>query len=162
MTAGNSSQLSDGAAIIILCSGQYIKQKYKTNNKLIPLGEILSFADSAQDPVDFPTTPSLAIPKAMKQIDLKMTDLDYTKDYFEINEAFSVAAIANAKLLNIPLQNVNIHGGAVGMGHPLGCSGARIIVTLLNVLKKKHGRYGIAGICNGGGGASAMIIRNMS
>ena len=161
VTAANSSQLSDGAAIIILCSGKYIKENYKTNDKLVPLCEIISFADAAQEPVDFPTTPSLAIPKAMKRGSLKMEELDYTKDYFEINEAFSVAAIANAKLLNIPMQNVNVHGGAVGMGHPLGCSGARIIVTLLNVLKKKNGRYGIAGICNGGGGASAMILKNM-
>jgi len=161
VTAGNSSQLSDGAAILILCSGKYIRENCKSNAKLIPLCELLSFADAAQEPVDFPTTPSLAIPKAMQRIDLKMEHLDFSRDYFEINEAFSVAAIANAKLLNIPIQNVNIHGGAVGLGHPLGCSGARIVVTLLNVLKKKKGRYGIAGICNGGGGASAMIIKNL-
>ena len=161
VTAGNSSQLSDGAAIIILCSGKYIKENYKTNNKLIPLSEIVSFADAAQEPVDFPTTPSLAIPIAMKRANLKMEDLDYNKDYFEINEAFAVASIANAKLLNIPIDNVNIHGGAVGLGHPLGCSGARIVVTMLNILKKKQGRFGICGICNGGGGASCLIIKNI-
>merc|ERR1712173_331109 len=97
----------------------------------IPLCEICSFADAAQEPIDFPTTPSLAIPKAMKRMDLKMSDLDFDKDYFEINEAFAVASIANANLLKIPIQNVNIFGGAVGMGHPLGCSGARIVVTLV-------------------------------
>eukprot|EP01083_Nonionella_stella_P009085 26330_1 len=161
VTAANSSQLSDGAAIVILCSGKYIKQHFKGNDKLIPLCEIMSFADAAQEPVDFPTTPALAIPKAMKRMDLKMEQLDFGKDYFEINEAFSVAAIANAKLLKIPMDNVNVNGGAVGIGHPLGCSGARIVVTLLNVLKQKKGRYGIAGICNGGGGASALIIKNI-
>ena len=156
VTAANSSQLSDGAAVVIVCSGKYIKE-----HQLVPLAEIMSFADAAQDPEDFPTTPSLAIPKAMKRMNLKMEDLDFERDYFEINEAFSAAGVINAKLLKVPLENVNVHGGAVGMGHPLGCSGARIIVTLLNALKQKKGRYGIAGICNGGGGASAMIIKNM-
>merc|ERR1712176_208698 len=142
VTAANSSQLSDGAAVIVLCSGKYIKANYKTNPLLIPLCEICSFGDAAQDPVDFPTSPALAIPKAMKRMDLKMEQLDFDRDYFEINEAFAVASIANARILNLPLANVNVFGGAVGCGHPLGCSGARIIVTLVNVLKTKNGRYG--------------------
>ena len=117
---------------------------------LKPMCEILSYADAAQDPVDFPTTPSLAIPIALKRANIKLSELN-DNDYFEINEAFSVAAVANKKLLKISDKNLNVYGGAVAMGHPLGCSGTRIIVTLINALKKNNGRYGIAGICNGGG-----------
>ena len=126
---------------------------------LTPLVEIISTADAAKAPVEFTTAPALAIPKAMANAGLKMEDLD-ERDYFEINEAFAVVALANAKLLGIPMERVNIYGGAVALGHPLGCSGARIVVTLINALKQKKGRYGIAGICNGGGGASAMVIKN--
>ena len=154
VTAGNASQLSDGAACIIVVSKGMLK-KYN----LTPLTKIIGYADAAQKPVEFTTAPSIAIPKALEMAGLNMEDV-IERDYFEINEAFSVVAVANAKLLGIPMERLNIYGGAVALGHPLGCSGARIIVTLINALKQNNGRYGMVGICNGGGGASAMIIQN--
>jgi len=122
-----------------------------------PLAKIISYADSEQAPEWFTTTPSLAVPKAVAKAGLQMTDIDY----WELNEAFAVVGIENTKRMRLDPSTVNIHGGAVSIGHPLGCSGARIIVTLINILKLNHAKYGAAGICNGGGGASAMVIENM-
>ncbi|KAK9728051.1 erg10, acetyl-CoA C-acetyltransferase [Basidiobolus ranarum] len=155
VTAANASTLSDGAAALVLVSGD----KLKTLN--LPEGhtiyKIRSFADAAQAPIKFTTTPSLAIPKALEKAQLKIDDVDF----FEINEAFAVVSLANSKILNLDSNKVNIAGGAVSMGHPLGCSGARIIVTLCNILKQKDGKVGVAGICNGGGGASAVVIERV-
>lgn len=152
VTAGNASIISDGAAALVLVSGE----------KVIELGlrviaKIRGYADAAQAPELFPTAPALAIPKAIKNSGLKASDVDY----YEINEAFSVVALANQRLLNLDLDKLNVHGGAVSLGHPLGCSGARILVTLLGVLRTKNGRFGVAGICNGGGGASALVVELM-
>jgi acetyl-CoA C-acetyltransferase len=122
--------------------------------KIKPVAKIVSYADAEQAPEKFTTTPSLAVPKAVKKAGLKMNDIDY----FELNEAFSVVGVANIKLMNLDPQKVNVNGGAVSLGHPLGASGARIIIALINVLQQNKGKYGAAGICNGGGGASAMVI----
>lgn len=152
ITAANASTLNDGAAALVLMS------KEKADKLGIkPIAKIIGYGDAEQAPEKFTTTPSKAIPKALAKANLKITDIDY----FEINEAFSVVAIANNKELKIDPAKVNVHGGAVSLGHPLGCSGARIIVTLINVLKTHKGKYGCAGICNGGGGASAMVIQLM-
>jgi len=122
-----------------------------------PLAKIRAFADAQQAPEWFTTTPSKALPLAVEKAGIKMTDVDY----FEINEAFSVVAIANNNEMKLDTSKVNVNGGAVSIGHPLGCSGARIIVTLLNVLQQNNGKIGAAGICNGGGGASAIVIERM-
>lgn len=151
VTPANASSLSDGAAALILTS----RQKAKTLG-LTVLATISGFADAAQEPEWFTTAPALAIPKALERAKLKIKDIDY----FEINEAFSVVVVANERLLNLDPQTVNCYGGAVSLGHPIGCSGARIVITLLNVLNNKHGKYGVAGVCNGGGGASAIVIEN--
>ncbi|KAG8649136.1 acetyl-CoA acetyltransferase, cytosolic 1 isoform X1 [Manihot esculenta] len=153
VTAGNASSISDGAAALVLVSGE----------KAIELGlqviaRIRGYGDAAQAPEWFTTAPALAIPKAISNAGLKASQIDY----YEINEAFSVVALANQKLLGLNLDKVNAHGGAVSLGHPLGCSGARILVTLLGVLRHKNGKYGVAGICNGGGGASALVLELMS
>jgi acetyl-CoA C-acetyltransferase len=124
---------------------------------LQPLARIRGFADAAQDPLWFTTTPALAIPKAMKMAGVEKKEVDY----YEINEAFSVVAIANNQLLELDPERVNVFGGAVALGHPIGCSGARITATLTNVLAHKNGRIGVAGICNGGGGASAIVIEKL-
>jgi len=121
------------------------------------LQKIISYADAEQAPEKFTTTPSLAVPKAVKKAGLKMSNIDY----YELNEAFSVVGVANIKLMNLDPAKVNVNGGAVSLGHPLGASGARIIISLINVLKQNKGKYGAAGICNGGGGASAMVIENL-
>jgi acetyl-CoA C-acetyltransferase len=121
---------------------------------LKPIAKILSYADAEQAPEWFTTTPSLAVPKAIKKAGLEISDVDF----FELNEAFSVVGIVNTQKMNLDAAKVNVNGGAVALGHPLGCSGARIIVTLINVLKQNNGKIGAAGICNGGGGASAMVI----
>jgi len=152
ITAANASTLNDGAAALVLMS----KEKAEKLG-IKPLARIIGYADAEQSPEKFTTSPSKALPKAIAKANLKITDIDY----FEINEAFSVVAIANNQLLKIDPSKVNVHGGAVSLGHPLGCSGARIIVTLINVLKQNKGKYGAAGICNGGGGASALVIENM-
>ncbi|GAB4450161.1 MAG: acetyl-CoA C-acyltransferase [Bacteroidia bacterium] len=152
ITAANASTINDGAAAVILMS----KEKAEKLG-IKPLAIIRSYADAEQEPLWFTTTPSKAMPKAVEKAGLKMSDIDY----FEINEAFSIVALVNAKILNIPLEKLNVNGGAVSLGHPLGASGARIIVTLINVLKQNNARYGLAGICNGGGGASAMLIENV-
>lgn len=152
VTAANASTLNDGAAALVLMS------KSKADELgLKPLARILAFADAQQAPEWFTTSPSKAIPRALEKAGIKAENVDY----YEINEAFSVVAIANNQLLKLDPAKVNINGGAVSMGHPLGASGARIIVTLINVLKQIGGKIGVAGICNGGGGASAMVIENL-
>jgi acetyl-CoA C-acetyltransferase len=153
VTAANASTMNDGAAAVVLMS------KEKADELGIkPIAVIRSFADAEQAPELFTTTPSLALPKAVAKAGLNMNDLDFV----ELNEAFSVVGIANTKKMNLNPAKVNVNGGAVSLGHPLGCSGARIIVTLINVLKQNNGKTGGAGICNGGGGASAMVIENVS
>jgi acetyl-CoA C-acetyltransferase len=149
VTAANASTINDGAAALVLMS-----EEKAIELGLKPLAYILSYADAAQEPKWFTTSPALALPKALKKAHLTIEDVDY----FEFNEAFSVVGLANAKILNIDLNKINVNGGAVSLGHPLGCSGARIIVTLLNVLEQNNGKIGAAAICNGGGGASAILI----
>jgi acetyl-CoA C-acetyltransferase len=150
VTAGNASTMNDGAAALVLMS------KEKANELGIkPIAKIISYADAEQAPEKFTTTPSLAVPRAVKKAGLKMSDIDY----YELNEAFSVVGVANIKLMSLDPSKVNVNGGAVSLGHPLGASGARIIISLINVLKQNNGKYGAAGICNGGGGASAMVIQ---
>jgi acetyl-CoA C-acetyltransferase len=149
VTAANASTINDGAAAMVLMS-----EEKALSLGLKPLAYIKSYADAAQEPKWFTTSPSLAIPKALKKTGLNIEDVDY----FELNEAFAVVGLANAKILGLNDTNVNVNGGAVSLGHPLGCSGARIIVTLLNVLKQNNGKIGAAAICNGGGGASAIVI----
>ncbi len=151
VTAANASTMNDGAAALLLMSADKAKEL-----GLTPLGKIKGFADAEQAPEWFTTTPSLAVPKAVAKAGLKMEDIAY----WELNEAFAVVGIENSRRMKLDPAKVNVHGGAVSLGHPLGCSGARIIVTLLNVLKANKAKYGAAGICNGGGGASAMVIEN--
>jgi acetyl-CoA C-acetyltransferase len=153
LTAANSSNLNDGAAALILASEESVK-KYN----LKPLARIVSYADAAQAPEWFTTAPALAIPKALKLAGLSLNEMDY----FEINEAYASVILSNQQILGLDLNKVNVYGGAVAMGHPIGASGARILTTLTSVLKQEKGKYGIAAICNGGGGASAMIIENLS
>ncbi|KAL1960778.1 hypothetical protein VTO42DRAFT_6608 [Malbranchea cinnamomea] len=152
VTAPNSSPLNDGAAAVVLVS----ESKLKALN-LKPLAKILGWGDADQAPNKFTTAPALAIPKALKHAGVGKDDVDA----YEINEAFSVVALANIKLLGLSEDKVNLHGGAVALGHPLGASGARILTTLLGVLKAKKGKVGCAGICNGGGGASALVIESL-
>jgi acetyl-CoA C-acetyltransferase len=152
VTAANASTISDGAAALLLMS----KEK-AAELGLKPIARILGYADAEQSPEWFTTSPSLAIPKAMQKAGLKMEDISY----WEINEAFAVVGIENSRRMKLDPSRVNVNGGAVSMGHPLGCSGTRIMVTLINVLKQNNARYGAAGICNGGGGASAMVIENI-
>ena len=152
VTAANASTMNDGAAAVVLMS----KEKADALG-IKPLAKIKGFADAEQAPEWFTTTPSLAVPKAVEKAGLKMGDINY----FELNEAFSVVGLANIKMMNLDASKVNVNGGAVSLGHPLGASGARIIVTLINVLKQNKAKYGAAGICNGGGGASAFVIENV-
>lgn len=152
VTAANASTMNDGAAALVLMS----KEKAESLG-LKPLAKISSWADAEQAPEWFTTAPSLAVPKAVEKAGIKMSDVQY----FELNEAFAVVGLANIKLMNLDASKVNVNGGAVSLGHPLGCSGARVIVTLINVLKQNNAKFGAAGICNGGGGASAMVIQNM-
>lgn len=152
VTAANASTLNDGAAALLLMS----KEKAEELG-LKPLARIISYADAQQAPEWFTTTPSKAIPIALQRAGLKTEDVDF----FEINEAFSVVSIANNQLLKLDPSKVNVNGGAVSMGHPLGASGARIVVTLINVLQQNNAKIGLAAICNGGGGASALIIENL-
>ncbi len=151
VTAANASTMNDGAAALVLMS----KEKADELG-LKPIAKIRGYADAEQAPEWFTTTPSLAVPKAVAKAGLKMEDIAF----WELNEAFAVVGIENTKRLKLDPTKVNVHGGAVSIGHPLGCSGARIIVTLINVLKANKAKYGAAGICNGGGGASAMVIEN--
>ncbi len=152
VTAANASTLNDGASALILVSKEKMEEL-----GLKPLAKIISYADAAQAPEDFTTAPSKALPIALKKAGLALTDIDF----FEFNEAFSVVGLANNKILGLDASKVNVNGGAVAIGHPLGSSGSRIIVTLINVLKQNNGKYGAAAICNGGGGASAIVIENM-
>jgi acetyl-CoA C-acetyltransferase len=152
VTAANASTMNDGSAALILMSAEKAKVL-----GLTPLAKISGYADAEQAPEWFTTSPSLAVPRAVQKAGLEMNDISY----FELNEAFAVVGLANIKLMNLDASKVNVNGGAVSLGHPLGCSGARIIVTLLNVLKQNNAKYGAAGICNGGGGASAMVIERL-
>ncbi len=153
VTAANASTMNDGAAALLLMSAE------KANELgLKPIGRIKGYADAEQAPEWFTTTPSLAVPKAVQKAGLAMTDIEY----WELNEAFAVVGIENTRRMQLDPAKVNVNGGAVSLGHPLGCSGARIIVTLLHILKANNARYGAAGICNGGGGASAMVIENIA
>ena len=152
ITAANASTINDGASALILASKEAV-DKYG----LKPLAKIVSYADAAQAPEWFTTAPSLAIPKALEKANLKISDVDF----WELNQAFSVVGIANTKILGLDPSKVDVNGGAVALGHPLGNSGSRIVVTLINVLKQNAGKLGGAGICNGGGGASVIIIENI-
>jgi len=152
VTAANASTINDGAAAVVLMS----KEKAKELG-LTPIAKILGFADAAQDAMWFTTTPSIAIPKAIKAAGIDKKDVDY----YEINEAFAAVALANNSKLGLDPEKVNVNGGAVALGHPLGASGARITITLANILKQNNARIGVAGICNGGGGASAIVIERV-
>lgn len=152
VTAANASTLNDGASALILVSKEKMEEL-----GLKPLAKIVSYADAAQEPENFTTAPAKALPIALKKAGLEVSDIDF----FEFNEAFSVVGLANNKILGLDAAKVNVNGGAVALGHPLGSSGSRIIVTLINVLKQNNGKYGAAAICNGGGGASAIVIENM-
>ncbi|MFZ1677732.1 MAG: thiolase family protein, partial [Saprospiraceae bacterium] len=152
VTAANASTLNDGAAAVILASEEAIK-KYS----LTPLARIVSYADAEQDPFWFTTTPTLATPLALKRANLNAGDIDF----YEVNEAFAVVTLAFEQVIEIAHQKVNINGGACSLGHPLGASGARIVTTLTHILQQNNGKYGLATICNGGGGASAMIIERV-
>lgn len=149
VTAANASTINDGAAAVVLMSRKKAKEL-----QLKPLATIKSYADAAHEPEWFTTAPAKALPKALAKANITIDDVDY----FELNEAFSIVGLANMKILGLSDNKVNVNGGAVSLGHPLGCSGARIVITLISVLKQNGGKIGAAGICNGGGGASAMVI----
>lgn len=153
VTAANASTLNDGAAAMVIMSG---KEARKHGVK--PLFKIRGFGDAARDPVEFTVAPADAVPRALQMSGLTLSDVDY----HEINEAFSVVALVNMKLMNIDPSRINVFGGAVALGHPIGCSGARIMGTLYNVLKRKDATIGCASICNGGGGASAIVIERLN
>jgi acetyl-CoA C-acetyltransferase len=152
VTAANASTMNDGAAAVLLMSGEKVKEL-----GLQPIAKIVSYADAEHDPKWFTTAPSLALPKALSKANLSVNQIDA----FEFNEAFSVVGIVNTQLLKIDSTKVNVNGGAVSMGHPLGCSGARIVVTLSHILQQNKKQFGAAAICNGGGGASAIIIEKV-
>lgn len=152
VTAANASTINDGAAALILVSEDFLKA-----NQLKPLAKIVSYADGAHEPEWFTTAPAIAAEKALQRAGLTIGDIDY----FEVNEAFAVVTLAFIKHFGLSQDKVNVNGGAVSLGHPLGCSGARIITTLTHVLQQKTGKYGMAAICNGGGGASAIIIERL-
>ncbi|KAL7750869.1 erg10, acetyl-CoA C-acetyltransferase [Sorochytrium milnesiophthora] len=160
VTAANASPLSDGAAAMVLVSGKKLKEMQSAGQLATdtPVFRLLSCADAEQDPVRFTTTPSLAVPKALRLAGLSHSDISF----YELNEAFACVALANCRIMQLDPAKVNVYGGAVAMGHPLGCSGARIVVTLCNVLQREGGKYGVAGICNGGGGASACVIERVA
>lgn len=153
ITAANASKLNDGACAHILMSEDALKR-----NNVTPIAEIIAFADAEVNPIDFNIAPEKAVRAALKRAGLKISDIDY----FEFNEAFSVTGLANIRLLDLDPKRVNVNGGAVALGHPIGMSGARIVQSLTTVLTQNKGKYGVASICNGGGGASAVIIRNLS
>jgi len=152
VTAANASTINDGAAALVLMSADKAAEL-----NLKPIAKIIGYADAAQEPKWFTTTPAKALPKALDKAGIAMNNVDY----FEFNEAFAVVGLANMKLLGLTDKNVNVNGGAVSLGHPLGCSGARIMVTLLNVLEQNNGKIGAAAICNGGGGASAIVLEKL-
>jgi acetyl-CoA C-acetyltransferase len=152
VTAANASSINDGGAALILMSLDKAKEL-----NITPLAKIKSYADAAQEPKWFTTAPAKALPKALAKANLSLDDVDF----FELNEAFAVVGLANMKLLNITDTNVNVNGGAVSLGHPLGVSGARIVIALTSILKQNNAKIGAAAICNGGGGASAMVIERI-
>ena len=152
VTAANASTINDGGAALILMSAEKALEL-----KLTPIAKIKSFADAAHEPKWFTTAPSKAIPKALSKANITIDDVDY----FELNEAFSVVGLANMKILNLKNERVNVNGGAVSLGHPIGVSGARIIIALTSILKQNNAKIGAAGICNGGGGASAMVLESI-
>jgi acetyl-CoA C-acetyltransferase len=152
ITAANASSINDGASALVLASSDVVQDL-----KLKPIARVVAFADAEDKPVDFPTAPAQAIPKALKMAGLKVSDIDF----WEINEAFSVVVLANMKLLGLDHSKVNVDGGAVSMGHPIGMSGARLITHMAHLLHQRGGRYACASICNGGGGASAIIIERV-
>lgn len=152
VTAANASTLNDGAAALVLVSGSKLKEL-----GLRPLARIRGYADAQQAPEWFTTAPAKAIPRALQHAGVEASEVDF----YEINEAFSVVSLANNRELGLIPDKVNVNGGAVSLGHPLGASGARIVVTLLSVLAQNQGRIGVAGICNGGGGASALVLEKM-
>ncbi len=152
VTAANASTINDGACALVVMSEEKVKEL-----SVKPLAKIVSFADAAQEPEWFTTAPTLAANKALQLAGMSLSQIDY----FEVNEAFAVVALAFNKIMSIDVAKTNVFGGAVALGHPLGCSGARIVGTLVNVLHQKNGKYGLAAICNGGGGASAMIIERV-
>jgi len=153
VTAANASTINDGASAMVLMSGEKVKEL-----GVKPLARVISYGDAAQAPEWFTTSPSLAMEKALKRGGLNLNDIDY----FEINEAFAVVAIAAINEMGLDVNRVNVNGGGVSLGHPIGASGARIIVTLINVLKQNRARFGMASLCNGGGGAGAFLIENIS
>ena len=152
VTAANASTLNDGASALVLMSKEKVEELGVT-----PIAKIVGYGDAAHDPEWFTTAPSKAVPVALKKAGLQIGDIDY----WELNQAFSVVGIVNTQKLGLDPAKVDVNGGAVALGHPLGSSGSRIIITLINVLKQNNGKYGAAGICNGGGGASAMVIENL-
>ena len=152
ITAANASNLNDGAAILIIVSGKFLEE-----NNLKPLARIVAFSDAAQAPEWFTTSPSIAIEKTLQKAGIGLDEIDY----FEMNEAYANVPIINSRLTGVDLEKVNIKGGAVAIGHPLGASGARILVTLTHILQQQNAKYGMAAICNGGGGATAMLLENM-
>jgi acetyl-CoA C-acetyltransferase len=152
VTAANASTINDGATALVLVSEEKLKEL-----NLTPLAKVVSFADAAHEPEWFTTAPTKAAPIALKRAGLTMNDIDY----FEVNEAFAVVTLAFNKMLDVPVEKTNVFGGAVSLGHPLGASGARIITTLNNVLQQKNAKRGLAAICNGGGGASSIIIEKV-
>ena len=152
VTAANASTINDGAAAIVLMSAEKAEEL-----NLKPLAKILSYADAAQEPKWFTTAPAKALPKALNKVNKTIDDIDF----FELNEAFSIVGLANIKILGLNAKNVNVNGGAVSLGHPLGMSGVRIIMSLITVLNQNDGKIGAAGICNGGGGASAIVIEKL-
>jgi acetyl-CoA C-acetyltransferase len=152
ITAANASNINDGAAVVLLASKEAV-EKYQ----LKPLAKIIAYADAAQAPEWFTTSPSLAIQKLLNKTQLNIAEIDK----FEINEAYSAVVLANQQILGIPHNKINVYGGAVAMGHPLGASGARILCTLISTLYQEGGKYGAAAICNGGGGSTALIIQNL-
>ncbi|OBA23699.1 thiolase [Metschnikowia bicuspidata var. bicuspidata NRRL YB-4993] len=152
VTAVNASKFNDGGAALVLASEAKVKEL-----GLRPIARISGWGEAERSPIDFTVAPSLAIPKALKFAKLSYDDVDF----YELNEAFAVVGLANAKICGLPQEKINAYGGAVALGHPLGCSGARIVVTLLSVLSQEGGRYGVAGICNGGGGASALVVEKL-
>ena len=153
VTAANASSINDGASAVVVASESFVE-----NENIMPMAKIVAYAEAEQDPTFFTTTPILATKKVLEKANLTLSDIDF----FEVNEAFAVVPLAFMNELKIEVSKVNVFGGAVSLGHPLGSSGSRIVVTLLNVLKNKKAKYGLATICNGGGGASALIIENLS
>jgi len=152
VTAANASPLNDGGAALVLTTA-----KFAISRGLTPLARIIGLADAEKAPIEFTTAPSLAIPKAISSAGLSPKDIDL----YEINEAFAVVNLANNKLLKLDPNRCNVNGGAIALGHPIGCSGARILTTLVHALRNRNGKYGVAAICNGGGGASAVVIQRL-